>query len=163
VNAVVEESRVHQALTFPADLKELRAGDAVSTTVVIPAAFARGPELCFFLSVNARARNLYRKNTFWDELPVEYELAAGEKVIRSGRLGELHPPMLIQVSKSDFALQGDGQSSSGSLPALKLTLKVLKDFSISKTGIMPALAVEYAFNPLEASGSKASPTGTTPR
>lgn len=163
VNAVVEESRVHQALTFPADLKELRAGDAVSTTVVIPAAFARGPELCFFLSVNARARNLYRKNTFWDELPVEYELAAGEKVIRSGRMGDLHPPMLIQVSKSDFALQGDGQSSSGSLPALKLTLKVLKDLSISKTGIMPALAVEYAFNPLEASGSKASPTGTTPR
>lgn len=149
MKAVVEESRVHRALTFPADVKELRAGDTVSTTVVIPAAFARGPELCFFLSLNARARNLYRKNAFWDELPVEYELAAGENVIRSGRLGDLHPPSLIQLTIADFSttIRDGAPAGSTTLPELKLTLRVTEDLQIPSIGVMPTIAVEYAFNP----------------
>ena len=156
--AVVEESRVHRALTFPADRKVLQAGDTVSTSIVIPAAFARSPHLCFFLSVNARARNLYRKNAFWDELPVEYELVAGEKVIRSGRLGDLHPPSLIQLTIADFSTtRRDGvPAGATTLPELKLTLRVTEDLRIPAIGLMPAMAVEYAFNPQESAFAKPS-------
>ncbi len=156
--AVVEESRVHRALTFPADRKVLKAGDTVSTSVVIPAAFARSPHLCFFLSVNARARNLYRKNAFWDELPVEYELVAGEKVIRSGRLGDLQPPSLIQLTITDFSTATRDGTPAGAttLPALKLTLRVTEDLQIPAIGLMPAIAVEYAFNPQESAFAKPS-------
>ncbi len=149
--ATVELSRVHAALSFPAGTSRLRSGDSVTASFVIPAAFARNPELCFFLSVNARARNIYRKNTYWDALPIEYELVAGEKVVRKGQLGELHPPVLIQLSREDFAVQRSEDSSTGSLPELKLTLKCLADLNISASGVMPAIAIEYAFNPLEAS------------
>lgn len=158
--AVVEQSRVHRALTFPADRKVLQAGDTVSTSVVIPAAFARSPYLCFFLSVNARARNLYRKNAFWDELPVEYELVAGEKVIRSGRLGDLHPPSLILLTISDFSttIQDGAPVGSGTLPELKLTLRVTEELQIPARGVMPSIAVEYAFNPQESAFAKPSAT-----
>jgi len=161
--ATVETSRVHVALSFPAGTSRLRSGDSVTASFVIPAAFSRNPEICFFLSVNARARNIYRKNTYWDALPIEYELMAGEKVVRKGQLGELHPPVLIQLSREDFAVQRSEDSSTGLLPELKLTLKCLADVNISTSGASPAIAIEYAFNPLEKSPQNTPAAETPPK
>ena len=159
----VETSRVHVALSFPAGTSLLRSGDSVTASFVIPAAFSRNPEICFFLSVNARARNIYRKNTYWDALPIEYELVAGEKVVKKGQLGELQPPVLIRLSRSDFAVQRPANASTGSLPELKLTLKCLADLKIPASGVMPSIAVEYAFNPMEGPPGQMPAANTQPQ
>lgn len=114
-------------------------------TFLIPNAFAKGNYIAFFLSVDARARNLYRTNLWWDRTPIIWQLAANGHILKTGRLGDLHPPLLMHVAASDVP-NADPRGKND----LRLTLSLLTTESIpaATMGFDPSIAIEYVFNPL---------------
>ncbi|MFN5537880.1 MAG: hypothetical protein ACK5EN_20610, partial [Planctomyces sp.] len=92
-------------------------------------------------TVDARSRNLYFPRSFWKSLPVEYVVEWNGREYQSGGLGSLHPPQMFCI---------DASEAEGERPVdlrLRVRLRAVGEVNVRESGFLPAIAVEYPFNP----------------
>lgn len=138
---LLSRSRVHVALALPATGGVVPAGRECSAEVVVPGAFRDSDRCCFLLTVDARSRNLYFPRSFWKSLPVEYVVEWNGREYQSGGLGSLHPPQMFCI---------DASEADGERPVdlrLRVRLRAVGEVNVRQSGFLPAIAVEYPFNP----------------
>lgn len=138
---LLSRSRVHVALALPATGGVVPAGRECSAEVVVPGAFRDSDRCCFLLTVDARSRNLYFPRSFWKSLPVEYVVEWNGREYQSGGLGSLHPPQMFCI---------DASEAEGERPVdlrLRVRLRAVGEVNVRESGFLPAIAVEYPFNP----------------
>jgi len=141
-SALMAASAVHVSAAMQAEGSRIAAGREYRGGCVIPGAFQDSQLVCFLLTADARSRNLYYPRSFWESLPVTYELRVNGQHYRSGRLGELHPPKLQCLDRGVVQVVG------GSDLHLEVILRAERDLDISQIGFLPAVAVEYPYRPL---------------
>lgn len=139
--AVLSGSRVHAAVALPATAGVVPKGRECSSEIVVPGAFRKSDRCCFLLTVDARSRNLYFPRSFWNSLPVEYVVEWEGREYLRGQLGALHPPQMFCI---------DASEAQGARPEdlrLRLRLHAVGEVNVRESGFLPAIAVEYPFNP----------------
>jgi hypothetical protein len=138
---VLSVSRVHAAVALPATAGVVPKGRECSSEIVVPGAFRKSDRCCFLLTVDARSRNLYFPRSFWNSLPVEYVVEWEGREYLRGQLGALHPPQMFCIDASE--LQGARPEDL----RLRLRLRAVGEVNVRESGFLPAIAVEYPFNP----------------
>ncbi|MFN5051939.1 MAG: hypothetical protein ACK5L2_09840, partial [Planctomyces sp.] len=139
--AVMSRSRVHVAVALPATAGVVPAGRECAAEVVVPGAFRNSDRCCFLLTVDARSRNLYFPRSYWKALPLEYVVEWNGREYQSGGLGSLHPPQMFCI---------DASEAEGERPVdlrLRVRLRAVGEVNVRESGFLPAIAVEYPFNP----------------
>lgn len=139
-------SRVHQALLMPTQNQLIKANTTATTTITIQQPFRHSNILAFFLTGDARARNLYFSNEHWDAIPLRYKLSIDQLIVASGTLGELQPATFHQITRQQLNIPPD--ITNPPVLNLTLTLEATKDINVRQLGFTPAVAVEYPFNPI---------------
>ncbi len=140
-SALMKSSAVHVSAAMQPAGGRIAAGRQYRGRIVIPGAFRDSQLVCFLLTADARSRNLYYPRSFWEALPVTYELRVNGQHFRGGRLGELHPPKLQCLDQS--LLRGQ----AGEDLHLEVILSAERDLDPSLIGFLPAIAVEYPYRP----------------
>lgn len=138
---LLSRSRVHVAVALPATAGVVPAGRECAEEFVVPGAFRNSDRCCFLLTVDARSRNLYFPRSYWKALPVEYVVEWNGREYQSGGLGSLHPPQMFCI---------DASEAEGERPMdlrLRVRLRAVGKVNVSESGFLPAIAVEYPFNP----------------
>ncbi|MEY3226734.1 MAG: hypothetical protein RLZZ536_1353 [Planctomycetota bacterium] len=138
---LLSRSRVHVAVALPATAGVVPAGRECAAEFVVPGAFRNSDRCCFLLTVDARSRNLYFPRSFWKSLPVEYVVEWNGREYQSGGLGSLHPPQMFCI---------DASEAEGERPVdlrLRVRLRAVGEVNVRESGFLPAIAVEYPFNP----------------
>jgi hypothetical protein len=128
-------------MALPATAGVVPEGRECSSEIVVPGAFRKSDRCCFLLTVDARSRNLYFPRSFWNSLPVEYVVEWEGREYLRGQLGALHPPQMFCI---------DASESQGTRPEdlrLRLRLHAVGEVNVRESGFLPAIAVEYPFNP----------------
>lgn len=134
-------------------------GAKSQATFLVPNAFAKGDVVAFFLSTDARSRNIYRTNLWWDKLPVKWQLAANGRILRTGSLGDLQPPLLTHIAKTDLPASDTQQTND---LRLTVSLETNEPIPMPAIGFDPAVAIEYIFNPLTPPPTASAIPATTP-
>ncbi|MFN9285879.1 MAG: hypothetical protein ACK5YX_19435 [Planctomyces sp.] len=138
---LLSRSRVHVAVALPATAGVVPAGRECAAEVVVPGAFRNSDRCCFLLTVDARSRNLYFPRSYWKALPLEYVVEWNGREYQSGGLGSLHPPQMFCI---------DASEAEGERPVdlrLRVRLRAVGEVNVRQSGFLPAIAVEYPFNP----------------
>jgi len=141
ISGLSSSSRVHVSTGMRTVGRKIAAGSEVQGTVVIPQAFRRGPLVCFLLTADARSRELYFTREFWLKVPIEYSISLNGQFLRRGRLGDLHPPHMLCVSADELPAFADKDLQ------ISVSLRSLESVDTGELGFLPAMAVEYPFNP----------------
>ena len=141
ISGLTSSSRVHVSTGMRTVGGKIAAGSEVQGTVVIPQAFRRGPLVCFLLTADARSRDLYFPREFWRKLPIEYSISLNGQFFRRGRLGDLHPPHMLCIAADEVPAVAGGDLQ------ISVSLRSLESVNTRELGFLPAVAVEYPFNP----------------
>ena len=151
----IHASRVHQALLMTPHEHIIKAGDVATADITILQPFRHSDTLAFFLTGDARARNLYYTNQHWDTIPLRYSIRSKNQLLATGTLGELQPATFQQITRQQVS---NNAAAAPSTLTLTVTLNATKDINVRQLGFTPAIAVEYPFNPISQTPKHTSPT-----